>query len=126
MKIALWIVQALLAFAFVMAGGMKLVTPLDQLAESLPWVLEMPALLVRFIGLSEVAGGIGVLLPALTRIQPRLTPLAAAGLGLVMILAVIFHLARGEFGGSVPSIVLLILAAFVYYGRTKLAPISPR
>ncbi|MBV7331495.1 DoxX family protein [Chloroflexi bacterium TSY] len=127
MKIALWIVQILLAVAFGGSGFMKLVTPLEDLSQMVgPWVFDMPELLVRFIGLSEVAGALGLILPALTRIQPRLTSLAAVGLIVVMILAAGFHATRGEFSSILPNIVLLLLAAFVAYGRTSLAPIEPR
>jgi len=90
------------------------------------WPGDIPAWLVRFIGLAELAGGLGLILPALTRIQPQLTPLAGAGLALVMFLAAGFHLSRGEFGFIVPNIVLLALAAFVAYGRWQVAPIAPR
>lgn len=126
MKYALWIVQVLLALAFLAAGFMKLATPVDQLAQSMVWVNDVPVWLVKFIGLAELAGGLGLILPALTRIQPQLTPLAGAGLALDMIFAAIFHLSRGEFGFIVPNIVLLALAAFVAYGRWKVAPIAPR
>ena len=127
MKYALWIVQILLAAAFGMAGFSKLTQPIAELVEMVgPWAAEAPELLVRFIGFSEVAGAIGLILPALTRIQPKLTPLAAAGLVLVMILAAIFHVVRGEFSTIAPSIVLLVLSAFVAYGRTKLVPIESR
>lgn len=126
MKYALWIVQVLLALAFLAAGFMKLTMPIDQLAQSMVWPGDIPAWLVRFIGLAELAGGLGVVLPALTRIQPQLTPLAGAGLALVMFLAAGFHLTRGEFGFIVPNIVLLALAAFVAYGRWQVAPIAPR
>ena len=127
MKYALWVVQILLAIAFGMAGFGKLVRPIADVVEIVgPWAAEIPALVVRFIGLAEVLGAIGLILPALTRIQPRLTPLAASGLVVVMILAAIFHATRGEFSGIIPNIVLLALAAFVAYGRTKLVPIEAR
>jgi len=126
MKYVLWIVQVLLALAFLAAGVMKLMTPVDELVQAMPWVSAVPVWLVRFIGLAEVAGGLGVILPALTRIQPQLTPLAGAGLGLLMLFAAMFHLSRGEFGFIVPNIVLLVLAAFVAYGRWKAAPVTPR
>lgn len=126
MKYALWIVQVLLALAFVAAGFMKLTMPIEQLAQNMVWVNDVPAWLVRFIGLAELAGGLGLVLPTLTRIQPQLTPLAGTGLALVMILASGFHLTRSEFGLIIPNIVLLALAAFVAYGRWKIAPISPR
>lgn len=124
MKYALWIVQILLAAAFGMAGFSKLTQPIADLVPMVgPWAAEVPALLVRFIGLSELLGAIGLIAPALTGIQLRLTPLAAWGLALVMVLAAIFHLVRGEFG-IVPNIVLFALAAFVAYGRTNLVPIE--
>ena len=126
MKYALWIVQILLALAFLAAGFMKLTMPIDQLAQSMVWPGDIPAWLVRFIGLAELAGGLGLVLPALTRNQPQLTPLAGAGLAQSQFLALGFHLTRGEFGYIGINIVLLALAAFVAYGRWKLVPIAPR
>lgn len=126
LNIILWILQALLASAFLATGLMKLAQPIAQLAGMLPWVTEMPAFLVRFIGLAEVAGALGLILPALTRIRPNLTPLAALGLILVMALASIFHLTRGE-GMMLPANLLLAaLAGVIAWGRTRKAPIQPR
>lgn len=126
MKYALWIVQVLLAVLFLAIGFAKLFLPIDQLAPNIPWVTDVPVLLVRFIGLAELAGALGLVLPAATRIQPQLTPLAAAGLALIMLLAAVFHLTRGETFRLAPTLVLFALAAFVAYGRWKLAPIAPR
>ena len=127
MKIALWIVQALLAVAFFMAGIMKLTAPLDELiANGMTFVEHTPALVVRFIGLAEVLGAVGLIVPALTKIQPKLTPLAAASLSVVMILAVIVHVALGETASVGAPIVLGLLSAFVAWGRTARAPIAPR
>ena len=127
MKIALWVVQVLLAAAFGMSGFSKLTMPIVDLIEMVgPWAGDVPAVLVRFIGLSEVLGAVGLIVPALTRIQPRLTAWAAIGLAVVMILAAIFHATRGEFGSIIPNIVLLALAGFVAYGRTKLLPIEAK
>lgn len=123
---ALWAVQGLLGLAFVMAGQMKLFTAIPELAKMLPWASTVPEALVRFIGASELLGGLGLILPAATRIKPMLTPLAAAGLVLVMILAGGFHVTRGEFGALPINFVLGGLAAFIAWGRVKLAPISPR
>jgi len=117
MNIVLWIVQVLLAVAFGLAGFTKLTQPIDAMVGMMPWVLALPELLVRFIGVAELAGALGLILPGLTKIQPRLTAYAAVGLVLVMLLAIIFHLMRGEFGNIVPTIVLLALAAFVAYRR---------
>lgn len=121
----LWVVQVLLALAFGASGMMKLATPIAELAQKLPWVVDMPGL-TRFIGLSEVLGAIGLILPSATRIQPKLTALAGAGLTLVMTLAAAFHLSRGEGGHIVPNLVLGGLAAFVAWGRAKGAPIASR
>jgi uncharacterized membrane protein YphA (DoxX/SURF4 family) len=126
MKIGLWIVQALLAFAFLMAGSAKLFTPMDELAVQMPWVLDLSPGLVRFIGIAEIAGALGVVLPALTRIFPWLTPLAALGLVIVMSMATIFHISRGEFVNIIANLVLMALAAFAAYGRWKIAPVAPR
>ncbi|MFT3712139.1 MAG: DoxX family protein [Archangium sp.] len=126
LNIALWIVQVLLALAFGMAGLMKSTAPIEELAKQMVWPGAVPPALVRFIGVSELLGGIGLLLPSLTRIQPKLTALAAAGLVVVMILAAGFHVSRGEYGGLVPNFVMGGLAAFVAWGRFKKAPITPR
>ncbi len=126
MKIILWIIQILLAVAFFAAGAMKVMTPATELAQSMAWVSDVPSWLVTFIGVAEVVGALGLVLPALTRIQPQLTPLAGAGLALVMLLAGLFHLNRGEIGMVIPNLVLLVFAAFVAYGRWKLRPIAPR
>jgi hypothetical protein len=118
--IVLWIVQAVLAALFLFAGGMKLVLPLDKLAGPVP----LPGALMRFIGVVELLGGLGLILPALLRIRPGLTPLAAAGLVIVMTGAVVITLIGGEVVGAVISLVVGLLAAFVAYGRWRLAPIG--
>ncbi|PRQ06948.1 DoxX family protein [Enhygromyxa salina] len=125
MNIALWIIQALLALAFLLAGGMKLAMPIDTLlANGMTVVEHMPAALVRFIGLSEVAGAVGLILPAALRIKPKLTPIAAGALAFVMVLAAITHLALGEAFGA--PLMLGSLAAFVAWGRSTKQTIAPR
>lgn len=126
LHIALWVVQVVLAVLFGMAGFMKATQPLAALATQIPWVPDVPAALVRFIGVTEFAAALGLVLPAATRIRPRLTPLAAAGLVLVMTLAAIFHVTRGELGAIVPNLVLGAFAAFVAWGRARKAPIAAR
>ena len=126
LRAALWVVQVLLAVAFGMSGLMKLSTPIADLAAQMAWVGSVPPMLVRFIGAAELAGAIGLILPALTRIQPRLTALAAVGLIVVMVLASVVHATRGEFGMLPVTVVLGALAAFVAWGRGKAAPITPR
>ena len=108
-----------------MAGFFKTAIPLSELSKIIPVAAEMPVL-IRFIGISELAGGLGLLLPAALRIWPRLTGLAAAALALVMVLAVIFHIARGEAPAIGTNIVLGLLAAFVAWGRLYKAPIATR
>ena len=125
LNIALWIVQALLFLGFGIAGVFKTFTPIDQLAQKMPWVASLPYL-VRFIGLSELAGALGMLLPSLTRIKPGLTALAGAGLTLVMVLAAGFHVSRGEYGAVPVNALLGGLAAFVAWGRSNKAPITAR
>lgn len=122
-NIVLWIAQGLLAAMFVMAGIMKATQPLEVLAESLPWVTSTPLGLVRFIGISELLGGLGLLIPTIFRFKPFLTVWAAFGLGLVMVFAAVFHASRGEFSNIGMNAVLLGIALFIAWGRSKKAPI---
>ena len=125
MNISLWVVQILLAAMFIMAGFMKSTTAIEELGKNLPWVLEMPAL-ARFIGISELLGGLGLILPSLLRIKPILTPIAAIALALVMVLAMGYHLMHSEFGVIGMNVLLGGLSAFVAWGRMKKVVISPR
>lgn len=122
--VGLWIVQALLALAFGMAGLMKLATPYAELAAQQAWARHTPEMLVKGIGVVELAGAIGLVLPAATRIQPILTPLAAAGFVVVMVLAGALHASIGE--PPIPNVILGALAAVVAWGRLRKAPIAPR
>jgi len=115
----LWIVQGLLALLFVWAGGIKLVLPLEKLTGPVP----LPGLFLRFIGLAEVLGAIGLILPGLLRIRPGLTPLAAAGLVIIMIGATVLTLAGGDVAPALISLVVGLLSAFVAYGRWRLSPL---
>lgn len=126
LHIALWIVQVLLAGMFLMAGVTKTFTPVAELAKMMPWVADSSALLVRFVGVSELLGGLGLILPALTRIRPVLTVAAAAGLVVVMVLAAGLHVYRGELSGLPINFILGGLAAFVAWGRSGRAAIAPR
>ena len=122
---ALWSVQALLAALYLMTGAMKLFLSPEQLVR-MGGSMPLPLPLVRFIGTSELLGAIGLILPSLLRIQPRLTVYAAWGLVIVMILASIFHISRGEFGEAPVTVLLGLLAAFVSVGRSKWRPILSR
>ena len=123
---ALWIAQVLLALGFGMAGFMKLTQPIASLSAQMPWTTSVPAALVRFIGVSELAGALGLILPAVTRIRPALTPMAAAGLVLIMGMAAAFHLSRGELTALPINAILGGLALFVAWGRFVKRPIAPR
>lgn len=124
MNIGLWIVQILLALAFLMAGTLKATQPIDRLAARMQWVNSLrPPRLVRVIGVLEVLGAIGLILPAVTGILPWLTPVAAIGLVLTMIGAMVLHVRLGEGSQIAPNIVLLLLAAFVAVGRFVIVPL---
>ena len=119
MTVALWIVQGLLALIFLFTGGMKLALPLETLTKQMPF----PGWFVRSLGVAEVLGALGLLLPGLLRIQPHLTPLAATGLVIIMIGAIVSTLALG--GGGVLVLIPLVvglLASFVAFGRWRLSP----
>ena len=122
MNHALWTVQALLALLFLFTGGIKLALPLDKLTGP----VALPGWFTRFIGVAEVLGALGLIVPSLLRIRPGLTPLAALGLILVMIGATWVTLAGGMIGVALFSLIVGLLAAFVAYGRWRLVPIPPR
>jgi hypothetical protein len=127
LNVSLWAAQGLLAFAFLGAGVMKLTTPQAQLvADGMAWAGRVPEALIPFIGAVEVLGALGLLLPAILRIAPKLTPLASVGLLTVMGLAGAEHALNGEFSHIVPAVVLGGLAGFVAWGRLRAAPINPR
>ncbi len=117
MLIAVWIVTALLALANLAAGGMKLFSPVAALRQRLPWAEEVGTVPTRLIGLAEVLGAIGIILPVLLNIVPVLTPIAAVGVALIQAGAIVFHLRRGEAKAVPGNIVLLILAVFVAVTR---------
>ena len=126
-NIGLWVAQAVLAAVYIMAGFMKLTQPIDALvASDMTYAGDYPELLTRFIGTMEVAGAIGIILPAATRIAPFLTPLAALGFSAIQVLAIGLHSMRGEFQVLPVNFVLLALSLFVLWGRLRKAPIAPR
>ncbi|MEC0372226.1 DoxX family protein [Paenibacillus chibensis] len=116
MNIALWIVQGLLALMFIFAGSTKALQ-YEKAKASLPWVKDYSRGYVAVIGISELLGGLGLVLPQATGIWPILTPVAALALGVIMILAAAFHAKRREYQGIGMNIVLLVLAVFVAIGR---------
>ena len=126
MHIGLWVVQVLLGVAFLAAGLGHLAQPMEQLRAQNPWITGTMGQFVRFIGVVEVLGGLGLILPSATRIKPSLTPLAALGLTTVMVLAALTHAVRGEFFMIPVNAVFGGLMAFVAWGRWRKAPIAPR
>ncbi|HEX2535367.1 MAG TPA: DoxX family protein [Chitinophagaceae bacterium] len=122
----LWVAQSILALMFLAAGTMKLTLPMEKLAEILPWAAQMPEAAVRLIGLSEFSGAIGLVLPSFFRIRPKLTPIAAVGLALMQLFALLFHISRGETPVIGMNVVLFIIAVFIAWGRFQKAPISPK
>lgn len=125
--IALWVVQVVLAIVYLMAGSMKLTQPMDALAASgMAYVLALPAPFIRFVGLMEVLGAIGLIAPSVTRVMPFLTVWAAAGLSFLQVSAIVLHVSRGEFFMLPVNTVLLVLALFVLWGRRRKATIPAR
>lgn len=126
MHITLWVVQVLLAAIFLMSGFMKASTPIEKLSAMVPWTSDVPLALVRFIGTVEVLGGLGLLLPSLLRIKPTLTVLAASGLATIMLLAIPFHISRGETSVIGMNGLFMLIALFIAWGRWKKAPIQAK
>ena len=118
MTYVLWIIQVLLALLFLFAGGTKLVLPLDVLTSmGSPNQVHLPGLLIRFIGVCEVLGGLGLVLPGLLRIRRGLTPLAAVGLAIIMAGATVLTIMGDGVVLALMPLVTGLLAAFVAYGR---------
>jgi uncharacterized membrane protein YphA (DoxX/SURF4 family) len=117
MNVALWIAAIILALAMLAAGFGKLTQAKEKLAARMAWVEDFSPGMIKAIGGVEVLAGIGLILPAITGIAPILVPLAATGIALMMIGAIVTHLRRGETKESIPPIVLLALAVFVAWGR---------
>jgi len=122
MNRTLWIVQVLLAALFLVAGGAKFLMPADQMTQGMPAWMSISFL--YFIGVCEILGGIGLILPGLLHIKPGLTPLAAAGLTIIVIGATAVTVMGGMIATALVPLVAAILAAFVTYGRWRLVPLA--
>jgi len=116
MNITLWIIQALLAALFLFAGGMKLITPIEEMTKQ----IAMPGWFLRFIGVAEMLGAIGLVLPWLFRVRPGLTPIAAAGLSVIMIGATVVTAIIGDIETALIPVITGGLSIFVAYGRWRL------
>ena len=123
MNIALWILQGLLAGAFIMGGGFKLLTPAEEM---LAMGMTVPTLALRIAGITELLGALGMILPSALRIKPGLTSIAASLLAIQVGLAVVYHLVMGEVDAIVPPLFLLLLCGIVAYGRFNKFPILAR
>lgn len=124
MNIILWILQVLLGLLFIFAGVMKFVMSVEEMNAQAPVV--MPGLFLHFIGICEVLGGLGLILPSLLRIQPRLTSLAALGLAIITAGATVITLMGPMKAAAAYPLIICLLCLFVAYGRWRLRPISPK
>ena len=124
--ILLWIAQILLSLCLSWAGIVKLFQPVEQLKMMWPWKGEVSQVFVKLIGIIDLLGALGLLIPPLFRFKPVLTPIAAIGIILLMITASIFHICRGESSQIGFNIVVAVISAFVVYGRLKLVPIQSK
>jgi len=125
MNIALWVLQILLGLYFIFVGVLHFIVP-PGLPAQMAWMYELSPTLHWISGTAEILGGLGLILPGIFKIQTRLTWIAAWGLVLVMIGAMVYHISRGETGNIVTNLVLLLLLAFVAYGRMRLRPLTDR
>jgi hypothetical protein len=121
MRVALWIVQGVLAALFLFGGVVKLTMPLDELVAQ----AGLPGLFLQTAAVLEILGGLGLLLPGLLRIRTELTPLAAAGLTVMMLVASVLGMLIGDLVATLMPLSVGLLAAFVAYGRWRLAPLKP-
>jgi uncharacterized membrane protein YphA (DoxX/SURF4 family) len=119
----LWVVQVLLALLFLFAGAMKFIMPIEEMTKQMP---SMSGTFLHFIGICELLGGLGMVLPGLLKIKTGLTPLAAAGLVIIMIGAVVVSYQVMGMKGIPAPLIVGLLAAFVAYGRWRLVPLPQK
>lgn len=125
MNILLWVLQILIGIYFFFVGVVHFIVP-PGLPAAMSWMYDLPAGLHYFSGAAEILAGLGLILPGLTRIQTRLTPLAGAGLVFVMVGAATWHFPRGEVQNIVFNLILAAIAAFIAYGRWQLRPLGAK
>ena len=127
MNVVLWILQVLLALLFMWAGAFKLWLPaasLLQAQQAVPNAIVLPPLFLKFIGLCEVLGALGLVLPGVFKTRQPLIPLAAVGLLIIMIGAIVIGFMQGDFSAALPAIISALLLAFVAYGRSRIVPLG--
>jgi uncharacterized membrane protein YphA (DoxX/SURF4 family) len=123
MNLVLWTLQGLMALLFLLSGSMKALHPLEEVSKRMAWANDVPAWFVRFIGIAEVLGALGLILPAFTGILPWLTVAAAVGLVIVMLSAGVLHASRREFSSLGITVLLLALVLVIVVGRLAVAPV---
>lgn len=126
LRIGLWAAQVVLALLFTGTALWKLLTPISELAAMIPWAGQVSPAFLEATALIDLAGGLGILLPSLTRIKPGLAVAAALGCALLQVSAILFHLSRGEAANTPFNVLLVALSLFVVWGRHLKAPIAPR
>jgi uncharacterized membrane protein YphA (DoxX/SURF4 family) len=126
LNVGLWAAQILLGLAFCLFGFMKLTSPIGELSQNMLWTGQLPVEFVRTVGVIDILGGVGVILPAATRILPWLTVWAALGCTVLQVFAICFHSYRGEFQVLPLNFILLPLAAFILWGRSRKVPLESR
>jgi uncharacterized membrane protein YphA (DoxX/SURF4 family) len=124
MNILLWILQSLLGLLFIFSGVMKFLMSVAEMNEQAP--IHLPGIFIHFIGVCEILGGIGLILPSLLRIKPSLTPLAAAGLAIITAGATVITLMGPMKGMVVVPLVTCLLCIVVAWGRWRIAPVPPK
>jgi uncharacterized membrane protein len=125
MNVILWILQILFGIYFLAIGFMHFIIP-PGLPAMMSWMYDLSPALHAVSGIAEILGGIGLILPGLFRVQTRLVPLAAAGLAVVMVGAVVYHILRGEYANIGLNLLNAVVLAFVAYGRWRLVPLADR
>lgn len=125
MHIFLWVLQILMGLWFIMTGFIHFTLP-EGLPAIMGWMYDLSPGLHYFTGTAELLGGLGLILPGLTKIQTRLTPLAAAGLTVIMLGATVFHIPRAEYMNIGMNLVLAAIFAFIAYGRWKTHPLAEK
>ncbi len=125
MNKALWTAQVLAGLFFLYTGVLHFIVP-EGLPDSFSWMYDLSDTMHLITGVAEILGGLGLILPAVTRIQPQLVPMAAAGLALLMAGAVVYHIGRGEYQNVVSNVLWIVVTGFIAWGRQTRIPIAPR
>ena len=127
LNVALWIIQILLAIGYAIAGIMKIVSPISDLAMEMAYAADVPEWFVRTVGVLEVAGAVGIIMPAITKIMTWLVPLTAICFSLIQVTAIFIHANYGETAQFLAiNLTLLAMSLFVLWGRWKKLPITAR